>query len=77
MEKNGMHMNGNAPVPQSQSAELMKELAQLRARLAEIASLLRHSYGRESAEAKLAEDVSASVQRLEAQLAGCTSARFE
>ena len=72
-----MQGTGAAPVPHGQSAELMKELAQLRARMAEIASTLRHTYGRESVEAKLAEDVSASVQRLEAQLAGCTSARFE
>jgi hypothetical protein len=77
MEKNGMHVNGAAPVQHSQSGELMKELAQLRARLAEIASMLRHDYGPESVEAKLAENISASVQRLEAQLAGCTSAQFE
>jgi hypothetical protein len=76
MEKNGLHVNGT-PETQSKSNELIKELAQLRARLAEIASTLRETYGRESIEVRLAEDVSASVQRLEAQLAGCTSARFE
>ena len=76
MERNGIHGNGS-PEPQSKSHELMKELAQLRARMAEITSTLRQTYGRESVEVRLAENVSASVQRLEAQLAGCTSARFE
>ena len=77
MEKNGMYVNGVAPEQPSPTVEVTKELAQLRARLAEIASMLRGVYGRESVEAKLAKDVSASVQRLEAQLLGCPSARFE
>ncbi len=77
MEKSGSNVNGVVPAEQAPTAELAKELSQLRARLAEIASMLRRSYGRESVEAKLTEDVSASVQRLEAQVLGCPSAKFE
>ena len=74
--KNGIHAN-EPSAQQAQSAELAKELAQLRARLAEIASMLRNSHGRDSMEVQLAGEISAAVQRLEAQLAGCVSARFE
>jgi hypothetical protein len=77
MEKNGIHQNGASPVPQTNTGEIVKELAQLRARLAEIGSTMRGTYGRESVEARLTEDVSAAVQRLEARLLGCTSAQFE
>jgi hypothetical protein len=74
MEKNGIQVNGAGT---SSHSELMKELAQLRVRLAEIASILRRAHGSESIETRLTEDVSASVQRLEAQLCGCPSAHFE
>ncbi len=77
MEKNGAHLNGAKPVPPANSGEIVKELAQLRARLAEIASTMRGSYGRESIEAKLTEDVSAAVQRLEARLLNCPTAEIE
>lgn len=69
MEKNGSA--ANAP------EELLKELAGLRARFAEIASTLRRGHGLESSEARLAEEAAIAVQKLEAQLAGCVSARFE
>ena len=81
MENNGMPADAAGPALPAPSvelaAELAKELAQLRARLAEIASMLRNTYGTESVEAQLAGDISAAVQRLEARLAGCVSARFE
>jgi hypothetical protein len=77
MEKNGVHVNGSAPVQQAITAEVTKELAQLRGRLAEIASTMRRIHGRESEEARLTEEVSAAVQRLEARLLGCPNAKFE
>jgi hypothetical protein len=77
MEKNGMHVNGAAPVQQPATTEVTKELAHLRARLAEIASTMRRMHGQESVEARLTEDVSAAVQKLEASLLGCSSAHFE
>ena len=77
MDKNGTPASGVEPALPAPSGELLKELAQLRARLAEIASMLRNTYGSESVEAQLAGDISAAVQRLEARLAGCVSARFE
>jgi hypothetical protein len=77
MENNGMPADAAGPAPPAQPVELAKELAQLRARLAEIASMLRNTYGSESIEAQLAGEISAAVQRLEARLAGCVSAHFE
>jgi hypothetical protein len=77
MEKNGIHVNGSIPSAASETADIPKELAQLRVRLSEIASIMRRVHGRESGEARLTEDVSAAVQRLEAQLLGCASAKFE
>jgi hypothetical protein len=79
-----MHKNGSQPVHDTLAgvdappvAALRKELGQLRARLAEIASMLRQTYGAESVEAGLAAEISAAVQRLEAQISGCPSARIE
>ena len=77
MEKNGVHLNGASSAPQTNTGEIVKELAHLRARLAEIASTMRGTYGRESVEARLTEDVSAAVQRLEARLLNCPAAQFE
>jgi hypothetical protein len=77
MEKNGMHLSGVNPASQVNIGEIAKELAQMRARLAEIASTMRGAYGRDSVEVKLTQDVSAAVQRLEARLLGCASAQFE
>ena len=76
MDKSGAQING-APAEQVPNAELAKELSQLRARLAEIASTLRRSYGSDSVEVQLAQQVSASVQRLEARLLSCPTAHFE
>ena len=77
MEKNGVHLNGTGPLQQTATTELTKELAQLRSRLAEIASTMRRMHGQESVEARLTEDVSAAVQKLEAKLLGCPTALFE
>ena len=77
MEKNGTHLNGAKPVPQASTGEVVKELAELRARLAEIAAPMRGSYGRESVEARLTEDVSVAVQRLEARLHNCPTPEIE
>jgi hypothetical protein len=76
MGKNGSTVNGAGAGPSS-NQELLKELAELRARFAEISSELRREHGMESAEVRLSEDVSHAIQCLEAQLAGCPSARFE
>jgi len=77
MEKNGVHADRVPAVPGTETADVAKELARLRARLAEIASMMRRIHGRQSKEVQLAEEVSAAVQRLESQLLGCPSAQFE
>ena len=69
--------NETAPLQDAGPEELTKELAQLRGRLAEIASMMRRSHGPDSVEVRLTEDVSAAVQRLQSRLLGCPSAHFE
>jgi hypothetical protein len=77
MEKNDIHVNGVFPATQPNTGEIVKELAQLRARLAEVASTMRGAYGRENVEVRLTQDVAAAVQRLEARLLNCPTAQFE
>ena len=72
-----MEKIGSAASSTKAHEELLKELAGLRTRFAEVASSLRRDYGMESTEVRLAEDAAIAVQRLEAQLSGCVSARFE
>lgn len=66
-----------APSQDARPEELTKELAELRGRLAEIASMLRRLHGPESLEVRLTEDVSAAIQRLQSRLLGSPSAHFE
>lgn len=75
MEKNGA-APGSTSVLVEPQAEVAKELSQLRARFAELSADLRRSCGTESPEVRLAEGVSAAIQRLEAQLGGCVTAVF-
>ncbi len=77
IEKIPADANSAATVDQAGHQDVIKELARLRARLAEIASIMRGSHGLTSVEARLTEDVSSAVQRLEARLLGCSSAQFE
>ena len=77
MEKNAVEPGSTPAGLQAAMSEIAKELGQLRARLAEIGSTMRRTYGSESVEAALTEDVSKAVQRLEARLLGCPTAEIE
>jgi hypothetical protein len=81
MHKNGISNNaGASTAPEADSAEvdaIRKELGRLRTQVAEIASTVRTTYGAESPASKLVKEVSASIQRLEAHVSGCLSARIE
>lgn len=69
-------VNGSIEVTKKPE-DLSKELAAARARFSEISSSLRREHGADSVEVRLADAVSASIQRLEAQLSGCVSAVIE
>lgn len=72
-----MEKNGQAASHTRLHAELLKDLGGVRTRLAEIASALRREHAPESTEVRLAEEAALAVQKLEAQISGCVSARFE